>query len=188
MVIFYHELDLAELRNRPILRRQVKVTARKDGGVSYFCVKTGRSRYLVPVRGSRVVVKVPDSIEISVFYNGEFSGKSKALEFSDLKDGMELDVGPAGLARLQLRIKKIVYFIAKSESEDLDVLLERGGKVVSRLRFNIGDMKPHTASLVSVYSQEREALAFIARVESEERRIGAVCNLNYFREQEELLR
>jgi len=63
---------------------------RAGNAPNYFTITTKDTHYVLPVRASHIVVKLPDTLEIASFVNNVFSGKSGVISCSSLKNGEEI--------------------------------------------------------------------------------------------------
>ena len=57
---------------------------RAHNTLNYFTIKTKNSTFFLPVRSSTIVIKLPNTIEISSFVNSHFNGKSATIDYSRL--------------------------------------------------------------------------------------------------------
>jgi len=63
---------------------------RVRNAANYFTINCKNTHFMLPVRASNVLVKLPSTIEIASFMNNAFNGKSEILNCEQLKDGIEV--------------------------------------------------------------------------------------------------
>jgi hypothetical protein len=73
--------------------------------LSYFSIKTRKSNFILPVKGSTIIIKLPEEIEISSFINDHFNGKSALIDCSKITNEQEIDIKKDGSITAVIKLK-----------------------------------------------------------------------------------